>query len=386
MFNRWRVLELRWPTRLNAGFIACCVVLVAGSLTAHSASFLANGAGPQVDPLDGPFVMVGVPFAIGSNDIALSDDGHTMIAVESRPVPWKMRRARVWDLALGKATTGPLSPASYFYGLSFDGRIAYTTDRDHICVWDVATSRLLWTKQFHLTGYGGIAMSRDGKQIAAASEADNSVKVWQVGSDQPRLSIKQSDTATSVDFDRTGKRIATISDGALQIYDAQTGEQAFPQFLPQSDWDLKHHFDLTGKRFLKLRDYGATVLDTTTGKTLLTIESKHNVGMVRWSVDSDKIVLVAMGEAAQIYDASTGKLDRTIASSDIRNLWIMPGSRWAVCQRDREPLEVWDLATGNKVQTLTGSLHCDPDPVSSTLVTTNGEKLVKIWRLRSSFK
>jgi hypothetical protein len=91
-------------------------------------------------------------------------------------------------------------------------------------------------------------------------------------------------------------------------------------------------------------------------------------------------VLVADGRAAEIYDAITGKLERTIAGKDMANFWILPGGRWALCERDAKPLEVWDTSTWQRVQTLSGSKYCDPDPVSSILVTRDGEGVVKIWQ------
>jgi hypothetical protein len=47
-------------------------------------------------------------------------------------------------------------------------------------------------------------------------------------------------------------------------------------------------------------------------------------------------------------------------------------------------LEDWDLATGQKDQTLTGSYYSGPNPVSSTLVALSGHGPVRIWQLRSA--
>jgi WD40 repeat protein len=374
-------------------FIAGCVVFIVGCRVTHPASPAASKPQAQADNANGPFERVGAPIAIaGDYNIGLSGNGRMMIAVEPLGTNRNMHVARVWDLDAVKPVTGPLPLGSLDYGLSFDASVAFTTDREHIYVWDVITSRLIWTKEIHQSEsqLDGAAIKPDGTEIMAVSEADKSVKVWRVGSDHPRLSISQTDVAISIDFDPTGKRIVTLCDGLRQFYDAQTGRELFPGvvYFPDRLSDLTHHFDSTGRRFLELQDQGARLIDTANGKPLLRIQTNDNVSLARWSVDSDKIALSMPHGKAQIYDAATGKFERTIVGDeDLFNCYILPGSRWAICERSgRRPLEVWDLTTGQMVQTLSGSWYCRAAPVSSTLITTDAGSVVKIWRLRADFR
>jgi len=388
MSHRWRPVKSRLVLRLGMACVAGCSIWIIASLTTYAAPPAASRPQTQADHENGPVVMVGVPFdIISSHTFGLSGDGRMMIVPERHPANKKKEMARVWDIATLKPVTEMLRLGWLNYGLSFDGKVAFTTDPEHIWVWDVPTSKLLWTKELHQTQSDGVAISPDGTEIVAISEADKSIKVWRVGSDDPRLSIKQTAAAFSVDFDPTGKRIATICDNLLHIYDVETGHELFPGFDPYGiPEDLRHHFDSTGRRFLDLQDWGARVIDTATGKTLLRIESKHNIELARWSADSDKVVLVANSDAAQIYDAATGRLERTIVGDHMFNAWVLPGGRWAICQRYKKPLEVWDLTTGQNIQTLDVSEYATLYLAGSKLVTKDVYGVMKFWQLRADFR
>ena len=339
MFNRWQAAELQRVPRLSATFITGCAVVMGGCVATHPASPTPSRAQAQVDHVNGPFVRVGAPIPIAADyPIRLSGNGQAMIVVEPDRTHPDVRVARVWDLVAVKPLSGPLPMGWLDYGLSFDGKIAFTTDHKHVWVWDVTTSRLRWTLELNQTNLGGVAISPDGTEIVAISEADKSVKVWRIGSAEPRLSINQD--ALHPDFDPTGKRIMTF-DGFLHIDDARSGHELFAGI--SDTFGGRHRFDSTGRRYLILDEPGgAHVIDTATGKTLLTINSSYSIKGARWSVDSDKIVLVA-DHAAQIYDAATGKLERTIVGDDMFDFWVLPGGRWAICQWFKKPLEIWDL-------------------------------------------
>jgi WD40 repeat protein len=383
MFNRCRSMGSRRLSGLVKAFFACGAIAFGGCITPPSQTTAVPQT--QADRTAGPFEMVGAPFA--ADELKSSDDGRALIATEPQTERWEMKRVRVWDLYTARPLSGPL-PFNWDYGLSADGKIAFTTDTEHIRVWDVATSRQLWTIELHHGQLDSVAISPDGTEIAAISEVDKSVKIWRIGSDKPRLSIKQTEASISVDFDPTGKRIATIS-GRVQIYDAQTGNQLVPELYAATDWDIRHLFDSTGRRFLELLDGVTRVIDTATGQALLRIESKEIVDEAGWSADSDKILVRESHHMVyHIYDAANGTLERTIGGdvNDVTRAWILHGGRWAIVERFRKPLEVVDLTTGQKVQTLGDSQYCACGPFGSTLVTEDSNRLKRIWKLRADFK
>jgi WD40 repeat protein len=388
MFNRCRLAGL------GAAFIGCCTVFVVGCHTAHPAP--APASSPQTQAAHGsrPFERIGEPFRRDDlfsslNDIVLSGDGLKLLVPESANAPASSTQwqARVWDAMTAKPLTRPFPLGRIDHGLSFDGATALTTDPEHIWVWDVATSRLRWETKLRQTPgvSAGAALSPDGTEIVAASEVDKSLKVWRVGSDQPKFSIQQADVANSVDFDPTGKRIASVSDGELQIYDAQSGQQLFTGY-PTSISNLRQHFDSGGRRFLDLYNGDARVIDANTGEPRLRIESTRDARDARWSADSDQIIQVTFDNEVDAYDAATGRIKHIVYGDDVSDFWVLHGGRWAVCQSRNKPLEIWDLTAHRKVQTLDGCQYCLRDPAGSTLVTSDGTAFITIWRLRADFK
>jgi WD40 repeat protein len=302
-----------------------------------------------------------------------------MMVTESHSGEAHLRTARIWDVNTFRPVSTSLPLQGLNYGLSFDGKTAYTTDPKHVFVWDVKGSKLIWTRDLGQADCDTVTISPTGKEIAAVSKADGLVEVWEIGNDNPRLVIKQD--AISADFDPTGTRIVTC-DGNLHFYDVKSGRELFPAFY-DNFMNVRRHFDSTGGRFLILEENnGARVIDTSTGTNLLRIKSKYNVRGAHWSVDSTKIILTTAFGPAQVFDALTGKLEQTISGDDILDLWVLNGDRWALCSRFKKPLEVWDLTTGLKVQTLDDSDSCE-DPVKSTLVTEGKDGLLKLWRERA---
>ena len=92
----------------------------------------------------------------------------------------------------------------------------------------------------------------------------------------------------------------------------------------------------------------------------------------------------------RVFDAATGRKEREFGA-DMYDCQIGPGGRWAWCNTvGREPAnvqDVWDLATGPKVQTveLTGQAPAMSPDGSMVLVGTHWEDLPRttaVWRLR----
>src|SRR5262249_8736757 len=93
-------------------------------------------------------------------------------------------------------------------------------------IWDAQTGRTVHSLRLNNTGWG-VAFSRDGRRIAAASE-DGGVTVWYVESGKEALTFRGHKTGVlSVAFSPDGRRIASSGDDlTVKLWDANTAQEA----------------------------------------------------------------------------------------------------------------------------------------------------------------
>ena len=211
--------------------------------------------------------------------LALSPDGHTLITrgrdrvvrrwdlLSGIPTIWRTESARVLFSPDGRtlasvgrgsavqlwnaATLAPLakleaedesasgfSSMSGFGGVvaafSGDSRIlAVVCQEDTICLWEIATGKLLGRCTGHKQGVRSIALSPDGKTLASSSD-DSTLKFWNVATQQELLTIRQlGATLSGLQFSPDG-RLLVGGSGAF----AQTGGLRFFRAPPFGETDM----------------------------------------------------------------------------------------------------------------------------------------------------
>jgi WD40 repeat protein len=105
-----------------------------------------------------------------------------------------------------------------------DGRLIASGPR--IKIWDVATGELKQPLLANENDYPySVVFSPDGKLVAAGNR-NTVANVWDVGTSKLLWSFTDfKDSVDAVDFSPEGKQLATRSrDGTLKIYDVQTGQ------------------------------------------------------------------------------------------------------------------------------------------------------------------
>jgi len=381
-----------------AAALALLGCLATGRMTAPSCPSTA----PQRPPASqiGPFKNTGDPVEAEHYAYPVySGDSRAFIARKySEMRGWDT--VRVWDIRTLKPSSQPLPQSGPDYGLTFDAKVAFTTDQKDIRFWDVATSKLRWAAKVTEGELEHAAISADGAQFLTIAEGEHAAEVWRTGETRPRLELMHERLPIFAQFDPTGRFIATDDGWTFHLFSVETGREICPPIHYSSAVynDLTRSFDLAGDRILIEQQRGFTVVATATGKTLLDVTLgdpasgivTHNA---RWSADSKMIVVTAENdefgpphEPARIYDAATGKLERTIGvGSNILECWVTPGARWALCLPEQppvlQPLEVWDLQSGQRVQTLdSNDVYVSPD--ASVVLTLGPRGLATVWRLR----
>jgi WD40 repeat protein len=367
--------------------VATALVLIgcrAANRKAERADRASELAKPAVsDP--GPLKRIGIPAAgQGYAQPLFSGNSRRFIA-------FKRESARVWDVSTLRPLCDPLPVASPAWGLNFDGKIAFTSDFQTVRFWNVDTSKLICATKVTDGKLRGAAISPDGGQFLTFAEGEDAVKVWRTGETRPRRIIKQG--VLDAAFDPTGTRIVTRGGWDTRICSAETGKDLYPPVAYPSHILLEFAtlFDPKGRWLLVYEYDGVAVVDLATGKTHFEVPldrpwtgSAEEVKSAHWSADGRRIVL-AYGftpHPARIYDAATGKLERTVGSN-VSHCWLGPRGRLAMGFRGplQESFDVWDVMTGRTVQTL--KVHSgDVSPDSSTMLEERDDGLGAIWQLR----
>lgn len=199
-----------------------------------------------------------------------------------------------------------------------------------------------------------VALSPDAT-LAASAGADRTVRVWDVDSARPLLSIRgHADVIRCLAFSPDGALLASGSyDKTVRLWDVATGQLRLT--LPASDdWVMSVSFFPDGRRLVSAgRDKAVRIWSVATGELLgeLNADGAHDVELALVSPDGQR--LLADGQDRVIWEASTGRvLSVSTHSGRVTALAFTPdGTRLATANRDG--VELYDLEQGQ----LRGYLH-----------------------------
>ena len=244
---------------------------------------------------------------------------------------------KVWDCRTLEPLTGPLRQEHIkSYGLSTDGKFAFSSDNNSVRVWDVSTSKLISAISATDNQLDFVSISADGKWLVTIANDDKPpVAIWRVGEAHPTRWLAQSSPAFSAVFDPSGKWIVT-DDGGIHLFRVQSVREILPPVFTDDRhfYRVRIGFDPSGRRVLVPQDCGYTVVETATGKELSAVKFgfEVNTNRARFSTDGKFIAVttlhnLAYGDA-RIYDALSGQLRDEIGSG-VGDCWIGPAGTGA---------------------------------------------------------
>jgi WD40 repeat protein len=147
--------------------------------------------------------------------LAYSPDGRYIASTVSTSI-------KVWD-----ATTGAIVHTLQrdlplnLMACSPDGRrIAYSTIRETVEIWDPIQNKTILTLHGHGGRISGLTYSPDGRRIASAG-FDNKVKLWDAENGQEALALHTDGPTTVPAFSSDGSQLAVAANGELRIWDAR---------------------------------------------------------------------------------------------------------------------------------------------------------------------
>jgi WD40 repeat protein len=329
------------------------------------------------------------------NALAFSGDG-LYVASASRD-----RTVKVWEVATGKEVASLKGSPENVKGVVFlegSAKVASSTGKwnkekktweGEIKIWDVKAGKQIGSLKGHAETIEGLALSRDGKYLASASE-DQTVKIWDLvaGKDiqtlnglagmaqavpyGPSLSRVIWDTlkghtgmVQAVAFTSDGKKLATASaDGTVKIWDAASGNVVAT---------------------FKVETMVKTT-DPKTKKETLTREPGRPFTCVAFSPDNKILSAGNLDGVIKIYDVDAAKeIGELKAHEGVWALAYNPdGSRLASAGWD-QTIKVWDTKTNQELFTIkahNGTVTALAfSPSGQSMASGSIDGTVKIWNV-----
>ncbi|BAY20663.1 WD-repeat protein [Calothrix sp. NIES-2100] len=148
--------------------------------------------------------------------IAFSPDGQNFVARSGSG-----QASQLWNISTGKVLRSfDAKSLINDVAISPDGKILATGIRDNaVKLWNVDTSKLIYTLTGHAGEVRSVAFSPDGKTLASGSQ-DGTIKLWNISTGKLIGTFTaQTEKVWSVAFNPDGKTLASASqDGIIKIW------------------------------------------------------------------------------------------------------------------------------------------------------------------------
>jgi len=176
--------------------------------------------------------------------IAVSPNQQTLATLDSTGTVrlWALKTQTV-EQVLQIGVAKPVSVASKESSPAFKGAIAFTSDgklvtnsqAGGIQIWSVESGKLLQTLDNGQRESTHLALSPDGKWLAAAagdsakriSQGNRTLRIWQISSGKLYLKLPQTDAIHSLVFSPNGQFLAVASGTTATLWQMQTGRQKY---------------------------------------------------------------------------------------------------------------------------------------------------------------
>ena len=217
----------------------------------------------------------------------------------------------------------------------------------------IVTPKLRATLEGHNGGVHSVACSPDGKTVASGS-ADQTVKLWDVGTGQQRASLLgHTGSVTSVAFSPDGKTLATGSyDRTVRLWSVATAKTQ-ATLHGHANWVMSVAF-------------------SPDGETLATGSEDATVKL--WDLRTKQERATLKGHTGPVRSVAFSPDGKMLASGG--GDWNKPGE-----------VKLWDVATGQERMTLKGhagsllSVAFSPNGKILATSTRGTDKTVKLWNV-----
>jgi WD40 repeat protein/serine/threonine protein kinase len=334
------------------------------------------------------------------NHVKWSPDGRYVISASHDGT------LRIWEVSTGEVIrTMYHTPAASSVAWSHDGSYIVSGSDGALRLRHAGTGKLLHRLIGHTGWVGDVMWSPDDRYIVSAS-ADNTVRMWDaatgamlrvlsghteyvnttVWSPDGRYVVSGGwDDVIIIWLARTGERLATLTghkDGVWSVAWSSDG-----RFLASGSadgtiriWGLNRTASAVTPTRTSTPVAGAAVPVRMIELRTLTGHEKR-VQSVAWSPDGRFLASGADDNTVRVWDVETGQLLQTLTGK--ATVAWSPDGRYLAAGSDDNTVRVWDAANGQLLQTLTGHTswinRVKWSPDGRRVITASSDGTVRIW-------
>ena len=360
--------------------------------------------------------------------VAYSPDGQTLASGSAD------NTIKLWNVNTGNPLQTLNGHSSWVISVAYspDGQTLASGSKDKtIKLWNVNTGKLLQTLKGHSNPVCSVAYSPDGQTLASGSD-DNTIKLWNVKTGKLLQTLTgQSHSVRSVAYSPDGQTLASASgDKTIKIWQIpasinkapiqQTQSQvsqpviSTPPSQPVTIPALKTTIPVKNTKLIKLliaailgligtQIYGyalysvfpinpISIIASLPSGILLerTLKGHFNwVRSVAYSPDGQTLASGSDDNTIKLWNVNTGNLLQTFTGhSDL--VWSVaysPDGQTLASGSWDKTIKLWDVKTGKLLQTLEGhsdlvwSVAYSPD--GQTLASGSGDDTIKLWNVKT---
>ncbi len=281
--------------------------------------------------------------------------------------------------------------SGWVYSVAFspDGKLLASGSSDQtIKLWDAATGTELRSLRGHTYNVEAVVFSRDGKLLVSLS-GGNEIKIWNLPQGTLARTIRPTDYANTIAISPGGDTIASGDNrGRIRLWNTNDGREA--RVLQSTASRINSVAFSPDRRFLVSGgdDFVINIWDVRSGLALHTIKDQaYGVTGVAFNPDG-LTVATGAGNAVRLWDVASGREIRSFNNgSRVTAVSFSPDGQTLASGSYSGTLTLWNVATGVKLQTLTGhasevrSAAFSPD--GKLIASGSTDRTIKLWDARS---
>jgi WD40 repeat protein len=313
---------------------------------------------------------------------AFSPDGGKVVTTDDTS-------AQVWDAQTHRLLfTLPHGDTVYQAVYSADGTKLVTAGGDGtVRIWDAGTGSLIRELRRDSTKprYYAVAMSTDGKLVAAIDFTGVVAHAWDAGTGAPLAEFRNDGSGfSSLALSSDGRWLATSGGNDVRVFNTQTWVQVLTIPGPRIDglsWDPNGPRLLTGSA-----EGDASIWEIPSGERVHHLrEVGEPVDAVAFSPDGQLVVAASRDGAEQVWDATSGKLrsQGNYLHGKILSVEFDRTSRFMVAAGSSGSVAIADAALGMPVTMLYGPRNvvmvAHFDPSSRRVLGASWDGTARVW-------
>lgn len=285
---------------------------------------------------------------------------------------------KLWEVSSGQAVRTLTGHPKALIDLVFnpEGSMLASASTKAIKLWEVSSGQEVGTLTGHSDSIMNIAFSPDG-QLLASGSTDKTIKLWDVSTRSEKHTLEYSHEIRSIAFSPNGDMLVSgNSDMKVALWEVATGHQlrameGHSRDIMKSD---KPRFINSGVSAVAFNADGSLVASAGEDLTIRI-----------WEVSTGKELRTLTGHTTEEGEVRIASKDYLMVFVGINDIAFSPDGKWLASGGMDHTARLWEVATGNEAQTLTGhtssvkAIAFSPD--SRWLASGSGDKTIRLWEV-----